>query len=60
MRILEERSQKFSWDLRVSGLGDDDWGEENSVPSSGNSMREGPSVRNHLDAYIFQGLKGDP
>ena len=26
--MLEERSQKLSWDLRVSGLGDDDWGEE--------------------------------
>jgi len=24
--MLEERSQNFSWDLRVSGLGDDDWG----------------------------------
>ena len=32
-------------------------GRRNSVPGSGNSMREGPSVRNHLDAYIFQGLR---
>ena len=32
MRMLEERSQEFSWDLRISGLGDDDWGEEEWHP----------------------------
>ena len=58
LRVLEERSQKVIWNLQDSGMSSR--GGRNGVPGSGNSMCKGPSVRNHLAAYLFHGLKGNP